>query len=231
MTEVFDIGSRLPGALSSRAEAWRFIGDFAAYWRRPLQAGDGRSEQDVAAAERRLGLRLPSALREAYLLFGRRTDLTSNHDTLLAPDELHVTDGALVYRVENQGCAFWGVALDQLGRDDPGTVMRSDLADKSEERWEPWETSLTTACVEMVMSEVVQFDGLFTDYLEFDQEDAEAGLDVLRELPPVGRDLRWFAGPDVLVREVDGFCVHARARTQEAMDRLREAIPGDWLEG
>ncbi len=173
---------------------------------------------------------LPAALREAYLLFGSRTDLTSNHDRLLRPDELHVADGALVYRVENQGAASWGVLLEELGDDDPGTVMRSDLADKTQERWEPWESSLTVACVEMVMSEAVLFGGGFTDFLDVDAE--EAGLERLfRELPGVGRDMRWFAGADVLIRELDGFCLNVRARTEEALDQLRDSVPGDWLEG
>ncbi|MET9496949.1 SMI1/KNR4 family protein [Streptomyces sp. NPDC006552] len=230
MTETFDVRTRLAEALPSRTEAWQFVADFAAYWQQPLQPGDGWSVEEVEAAERRLGLVLPGSLREAYLLLGRRTDLTSNHDTLLKPDELHVLDGALVYRVENQGAASWGVLLADLDNDDPGTVIRPDLADKSQERWDAWESSLTVACVEMVMSEVVLFAGGFTDYLELDAE--EAGLvEQFRELPAVGRDVRWFADADVLIRELDGFCLNVRSRTEEALDRLRESVPGDWLEG
>ncbi|MEU0270266.1 SMI1/KNR4 family protein [Streptomyces sp. NPDC006307] len=231
MAETFDIHAGLTRALHDRAEAWRFIAGFAAYWQRPLRPGDGCTPAEVEAAERRLGLRLPAALREAYLRFGRRGDLTGNHDTLLAPEELYVADGALVYRVENQGCAFWGVALEELDRDEPGTVMRTDLADASQERWEPWESSLTAACVEMVMSEVVLFDGGFCDYLETEAREIAAVERLFRELPPVGRGMRWFSGEDVLIRELEGFCVYARARTEAALERLREAVPGDWLEG
>ncbi|MCQ9182986.1 SMI1/KNR4 family protein [Streptomyces sp. IBSBF 2953] len=230
MTETFDIHTRLSEALHNRADAWRFVADFAAYWQQPLQPGDGWSVAEVEAAEQRLGLVLPAALRETYLLLGRRTDLTNNHDTLLKPDELHVVDGALVYRVENQGAASWGVLLADLGDEDPGTVMRSDLADKSQERWEVWESSLTVACIDMVMSETVLFGSGFTDFLEGDAE--EVGLvGQLRELPAVGRDVRWFADADVLVRELDGFCLNARARTEKALHRLRDSVPGDWLEG
>ncbi|MFJ6436989.1 SMI1/KNR4 family protein [Streptomyces sp. NPDC091416] len=230
MNEVFDMHTRLSAALHDRAEAWRFVADFAAYWQQPLRPGDGWSVAEVEAAERRLGLVLPAALREAYLLLGRRTDLISNHDTLLGPDELHVVDGALVYRVENQGAATWGVLLEDLDHDDPGTVMRSDLADKSQERWEAWESSLTVACIDMVMSEAVLFGAGFTDFLEGDAE--EAGLvGRFRELPTVGRDVRWFADADVLIRELDGFCLNVRARTGKALDQLRNSVPGDWLEG
>ncbi|MCM2423261.1 SMI1/KNR4 family protein [Streptomyces sp. RKAG293] len=230
MIETFDIHTRLSEALPSRAEAWQFVADFAAYWQQPLQPGDGWSVAEVEAAERRLGLVLPAALREAYLLLGRRTDLTSNHDTLLKPDELHVVDGALVYRVENQGATSWGVLLLDLDDDDPGTVMRSDLADKSQERWDSWESSLTVACVEMVMSEAVLFASGFTDFLDVDAEEAGV-VGQFRKLPAVGRDVRWFADADVLIRELDGFCLNVRARTEEALDQLRESVPGDWLEG
>lgn len=41
----------------------------------------GAAAADLDAAEQRLGLPLPAALREAYLLFGRR-------------DDLHVYDGS-----------------------------------------------------------------------------------------------------------------------------------------
>ncbi|MER5428518.1 SMI1/KNR4 family protein [Streptomyces sp. NPDC002588] len=230
MNETFDMHSRLSEALHDRAEAWRFVADFAAHWQQPLQPGDGWSDVEVETAERRLGLVLPTALREAYLLLGRRTDLTSNHDRLLRPDELYVTDGALVYRLENQGAASWGVLLKELEHDDPGTVIRADLAAKAQERWEPWEPSLTVACLEMVMSEVVLFEAGFTDFLEVDAEDVALER-LFQELPSVGREMRWFAGEDVLLRELDGFCLNVRARTEEALGRLRDSVPGDWLEG
>ncbi|MFG3494261.1 SMI1/KNR4 family protein [Streptomyces sp. NPDC047928] len=230
MTDTFDVRAGMTGVLHDRARAWRFIADFSAYWRQPLRPGDGWSPAELEAAERRLGLNLPAPLREAHLLFGRRTDLTSNHDTLLPPEKLYVTDGALVYRVENQGTVSWGVTLDDLHREDPGTVMRADLADPSQERWETWESSLTVACVEMVMSETVQSPDGFTDYLEVDGEEI-TWEPVFQELPDIGRDMRWFAGPDVLIRELDGLCLQARARTEEALDRLRESVPGDWLNG
>ncbi|TWF71527.1 SMI1/KNR4 family protein [Kitasatospora viridis] len=230
MTEIFDLRAGLLRVRQDRATAWQFIADFAAHWRQPIAPGDGFDPAELDAAERRLGLRLPDPLREAYLRFGRRTDLTSNHDELLGPDELYVTDGALVYRAENQGAASWGIALAELDRDDPGTVIRPDLADKSQERWEPWEQSLTEACVELVMSESVLVDDGLTDYLEVDGT-GEPLDGLFQRLPGFGRDLRWFAGDGVLIRELDGFCLQARARTPQALDALRETVPGDWLNG
>lgn len=228
METVFDMGEGLAGALRDRDLAWDFVRDFAAFWGRPLEPGDGCGPDELAAAERRLGVPLPAALREAYLLFGRRSDLTSNHDTLLAPDQLYVSDGALVYRVENQGCAFWGVLLADLERADPGTVIRADLADKSQERWEPWEPSLSSAGVSMVMSELLQLDDGLTDHASFDDPDLDLA-EMFQELPRVGPELRWFSGPDVLLREVDGCFLDVRGRTEEALDAVRETLGTDWL--
>ncbi|WP_220449462.1 SMI1/KNR4 family protein [Nonomuraea longispora] len=108
---TFEVIQEFPAAMADRAGAWNFIRGFAATWRSPLADGDGWSEADLDAAEARLGLRLPAALREAYQLFGRRTDLTSLQDVLLSPADLKVTDQALVFRVENQAAVFWGIPI------------------------------------------------------------------------------------------------------------------------
>lgn len=253
--EPFDIRSALPAMLATprdRTLAWWFITGFAAYWGRPLGAGDGWDPAVVDAAERRLGLTLPAALREAYQLFGRRDDLTSNQDRLLPPDELYVWDGALVYREENQGCAHWGIPLadfderadavgedavgedaprDDAVRDDPRTVARPDLADKSQERWEPWMPSLAAACVEIVMAEALMDPDAPTDFLDTDGEGLAPEVAALCDpLQPFGPGSRWFAGTDVLIREVDDAFVCVRGRTPEALDPIREAQFGDWLD-
>lgn len=253
--EPFDIRTALPALLTAprdRALAWWFITGFATYWGRPLGDGDGWDPAAVDAAERRLGLALPAALREAYLLFGRRDDLTSNQDRLLPPDELYVQDGALVYREENQGCAFWGIPLadlereatagddavgagaagDDAVRDNPRTVGRLDLADKSQERWEPWMPSLTAACVEIVMSEALMDPDAHTDFLDTDGEGLAREVETLCDrLQPFGPGSSWFAGADVLIREVEDAFVCVRARTAEALDPIRAVLPGGRLDG
>ncbi|MFG2716575.1 hypothetical protein ACGFX2_39590 [Streptomyces goshikiensis] len=107
MTQGFELAASLAGGVEGRSGAWSFIQGFAAHWARALESGDGWTEADLVAAGKRLGVRLPAALREAYLLFGRRRDLTSNHDVLLGPSELYVDDAeeALVFRHENEGAA------------------------------------------------------------------------------------------------------------------------------
>ncbi|MCX4444979.1 SMI1/KNR4 family protein [Streptomyces sp. NBC_01789] len=236
MTQEFDLVASLAKGVEGRSDAWAFIQGFAAHWAgAAVGSGDGWTEADLDAAEARLGLPLPPALREAYALFGRRRDLTSNHDVLLGPAELHVDDAeeALVFRHENQGAASWGILLDSLQDDDPAVFVRLDLADKSAERWEGWLERLSLCFVEIVLSESLQADETLCDFLDLDDDGLELVETNFVRLPfpayPVGEETRWFLGQDVLVRDDDGAAILARGRMPEAMDRVRDVIPGDWL--
>ncbi|MCX5346055.1 SMI1/KNR4 family protein [Streptomyces atratus] len=238
MKQGFDLAASLVRGVEGRSGAWSFVQGFAAHWSSTLETGDGWTEADLAAAEERLGVRLPAALREAYLLFGRRRDLTSNHDMLLSPAELHVDDAkeALVFRHENQGAASWGILLDSLQDDDPAVFIRSDLADKTAERWDGWLERLSLCFVEIVLSESVQADGESCDFLDLDDNSIELLEKNCVQLPfpayPIGEEehaTRWFLGQDVLLRDDDGMAVLARGRMPEDLDRIRDLIPGDWL--
>lgn len=239
MTQGFDLVASLARGVDGRSGAWNFIQDFAAHWVRGLEDGDGWAEADLRAAEQRLGVQLPTALREAYLLFGRRQDLTSNHDVLLDPAELYVDDAreALVFRHENQGAASWGVLLNSLQDGDPAVFMRLDLADKSAERWEPWLEHASLCFVEIVLSESVQVqaDEELCDFLNADDDSIELLEENAVRLPfpayPAGEEngSRWFLSQDALLREDAGVAILARGRTTADLDRVRDLIPGDWL--
>ncbi|MFF0431730.1 SMI1/KNR4 family protein [Streptomyces sp. NPDC004327] len=236
MTQGFDLVASLARGVEGRSDAWAFIQGFAAHWAgAALGSGDGWTEADLDAAEARLGLQLPTALREAYVLFGRRRDLTSNHDVLLAPAELYVDDvkEALVFRHENQGAASWGILLDSLQDDDPAVFIRLDLADKNAERWEEWLKRLSLCFVEIALSESLHADEELCDFLDLDEDSLELLETNFVRLPfpayPIGEETRWFLGQDVLVRDDDGAAILARGRTREAIDRVRDLIPGDWL--
>ncbi|MFJ8085632.1 SMI1/KNR4 family protein [Streptomyces sp. NPDC096205] len=236
MTQGFDLAASLARGVEGRSGAWAFIQGFAAHWAGAAPASDdGWTEAELDAAEERLGVRLPAALREAYQLFGRRQDLTSNHDVLLSPAELYVDDAkeALVFRHENQGSASWGVLLDSLRNDDPAVLIRLDLADKSAERWEEWLERLSLSFVEIILSESLQADEELCDYLDPDGDSLDLLETNLVRLPfpayPSGEATRWFLGHDVLLRDDDGAAVLARGRTAEDLDRVRDLIPGDWL--
>lgn len=237
MTQGFDLASSLAAVVERRGSPWVFIRDFSADWVRALGSGDGWAEADLVAAEARLGVRLPAVLREAYALFGRRRDLTGNHDVLLGPAELYVDEAneALVFRHENQGAASWGLLLESLNHDDPAVFVRPDLADKSAERWEAWLECLSLYFVEIVLSESLLADHRCCDVLEPDDDGIAALENNAVRLPfpsyPLGAvpGTRWFLSGNALVRDDGGAALLARGRTAGDLDRVRDLIPGDWL--
>lgn len=75
---------------------------------RPWQSGDGYDEASIQAAEERLGSRLPSALRNFYLAWGKRPDLTKVNHPLLSPNGVVIRADTLIFWVENQAVWYWG---------------------------------------------------------------------------------------------------------------------------
>jgi hypothetical protein len=219
-------------ALTDRAAAWTFIRDFAAEWVSPLTADDGCDATELDAAETRLGVRLPAALREAYRLFGRREDLTANQDRLVPPDKLTVDHGMLVFREENQWVALWGVRLEDLDQDDPPVVMWVSLADPTADAISPWLDRLSVACVEMVLSESLFVPEELSDSLELAEGDVEAMDQWCTRLPlpnyPQGENTRWYTAPDLLLRNDSDSWLWVRARTPEALEDARDRLPGEW---
>jgi hypothetical protein len=241
---------------ADRHAAWRFATAFARDWSpRPLREGDGVEEHELAAAETRLGLPLPAALREAYLLLGRRTDLTSRQDELLAPAELHLDGdrGVLIFRIENQSCAYWGIRVADLDQDDPPVLVRPDVATPIAEHWEPWLGHVSTEITEILLAEALADDDPDSDadgdpesgsgaggyHVDAIWEPAETHYEILEHTyrplplpaypPAPNPGSRWYTGPDVLLRE-DGALIQLRARTPAALDAARATFPGAaWL--
>jgi hypothetical protein len=237
MAAGFDVGQEVAASLGSRQGTWRFIRRYAESWLTPLSDDDGWPEAGLHAAEQRLGLQLPPAIREAYGLFGRRQDLTSVQDRLLGPDQLAVdtTGEVLVHRVENQSVAVWGVPLATMDEADPAVVVAQNFEDDG---WQPFLERFSLACVEMVLSE-----SLFSAPLELSDnrpldptaaalvEQRFARLAIpdypLWALP--GASVHWFTGPDLLLRDDGGTWLWVRARTTAALDAVRSTLPGEWL--
>jgi hypothetical protein len=104
-----------------RNDRWELVRSFVGNWHAPLLETDGVTEDDIAVAERGLGVQLPTALREWYLLAGRKTAIWSRQDSLaqLGGIQLSSPDKALLFRWENQGCERWGICREDLRFDDP----------------------------------------------------------------------------------------------------------------
>ncbi|NJC73208.1 SMI1/KNR4 family protein [Planosporangium thailandense] len=238
MRAGFDLARELATGLDDRQAAWQFVRHFAATWLTPLAESDGWSDAELDDAERRLELRLPAALREAYGLFGRRRDLTSNQDTLLDPAELYLepTGEALIFRVESQGFAHWGVLTADLDKPDPPVVVKLNLRNERAESWDAWLGTFSAACIEMVLSESIYARGELGDNKAQDDAEAEQLEQRYEQLalpdyptPPVGGTaVRWFTGPDVVLRDDQQGCLWVRARTAAALERMRRNLPGYW---
>lgn len=223
----------LCGEDGHRRHGWDFVRTLAAAFGRPLADGDGVDPDEVRAAEARLGAALPAALREAYLVFGRRTDLTASQDRLVPPELLQVDpDGVLVFRVENQYCASWGVPLGTAAPDDPPALLTVGAG------WEPYADRLSLALVEMVLAEAMfsARDGKSDNRSLGSATRAELGVAYERlPLPdfpfwaePDCPPSRWFAGPDVLLRDDGGEWLWVHGRTPAAVQAVRDRLPGGW---
>lgn len=237
----FDIAQQLTAA-SDRAGAWRFVQRFAAAWHTALTPDDGYSAAELDAAQARLGVPLPAALREAYGLFGRRTDLTSNQDVLLAPEDLFLDPAgrALVYRVECHALAFWGVRAGDLAEPDPPVVLTVNVADRGAGAWHGWLDTVSSACVEMVLSEsLYAADALEAGLVDKREQQAgdedRLGAALLRVPLPdyptsgvFGPGVRWFAGEDVIVRDDARTWLTVRGAAPAALDAARTLLPGPW---
>jgi uncharacterized protein (TIGR02996 family) len=112
----------LRSSIDPESLAWfntlRYRTAFAAL-ARPLTPSNGVPEKRVAQAEHRLGVRLPRALRDYYLLAGRCDRLNQANDRLLPPEDWELASGKIAFLVENQGVALAGVRADDPAGDDP----------------------------------------------------------------------------------------------------------------
>ena len=133
-------------------------------------------------------------------------------------NSLCVVDWALVYRIENQACASWGIRVADLGLADPPTVFCEGYGDGM--LWRPFLRSFSLAAVEMVLSEsLVGRAGCHAnrppDYPAWWQ-------------PEVPQAVRWFGGPGALFREDSRTWLWVLARNAASLARIRHALPGEW---
>ncbi|MEU2619461.1 SMI1/KNR4 family protein [Streptomyces sp. NPDC007157] len=234
-----DVSVALQGGVRTRSQAWDFVHWFAGEWLgRPLEPEDGCAVEELAAAEAGLGFELPVALREGYALFGRRDDLTRQQDPLVPPSGLYVDDalgGVLVFRRENQDCAYWGIPLVEIEQDDPLVVV------ESQQGWIPFFDRMSLAWVELVLSESLfgadsHYDACeLPDALVLSLHTRYARVDLPDHPMWASEDdspVRWYAAPGRLVRRdgvQDQSWIHARGRTVADLETIREELSGPWV--
>jgi hypothetical protein len=137
------------------------------------------------------------------------------------------TGEVLLVRRENQGCAQWGIRVEDLRCDDPPVVMQVKGPDRS---WQPCADRLSVACIEMVLSESLWSSAELLGDLELDDHTVAALEQRFPRLPVPTfphwtlPDVRWFAGPDVLLRDDAQTWLWVRARTCQALDDVWKAL-------
>lgn len=227
-------------AFRDAGEAWRFIRRFAEAHATALVAADGYDAEMLRAAEERLGFALPAALRAVYALFGRRDDLTRSQDRLLAPEQVHVDDAGevMVFRVEHQHVAQWGVPLSAVTGADPPVVFRLESISPAGRTWQPFLERVSLAGVEMMLSEWLLSGDTFADNRDLDAAAVAVLERRFRRLPfpgypcwavPGGGPVRWFEGHGAVLREDAGTWLWVRAASADGLAAVRRALPGMWL--
>jgi hypothetical protein len=103
---------------------------------KPVTAEDGVPAGEIVAGEHRLDIRLPSALREYYLIAGQLERLNCAHNRLYSPRDWFVDAGKLVFMEENQQVVFWGISIGKDPVDDPPVLQGVNVAGQPIE-WHP----------------------------------------------------------------------------------------------
>ncbi|TNY37808.1 SMI1/KNR4 family protein [Thermomonospora catenispora] len=223
----------------STEERYEFIRRYVTEWLGvPLQDWYGYTERELCKAEELLGVRLPPAVRDFYLMLGRRRELTGNQDQVVPPGWEDESAQVLVFRVENQHCAEWGIPAHLLHLADPPVWYWANGAPGEPEPWRPFLESFSLAAVEIVLSESLFADHGLCDNREWDEDAGRALRERYERLPIPAYPawwatsdeppIRWYAGPDVILREDAEQWVWVRARTARALRSAREALLGEW---
>jgi hypothetical protein len=76
---------------------------------RVLNKRDGFSLLRIEKAETRLGFALPSALRDFYLAVGNNERFSQSFSRFVAPEDLEVAHGKLIFLCENQDVCYWAI--------------------------------------------------------------------------------------------------------------------------
>jgi hypothetical protein len=152
------LAERLKGPMSA-SERFTVLRELAALFSAQQSETYGYAPGDIEAARLAMpnltggavGPVLPAALAEWYRSVGRVPELTSSQNSLHAPNALRVQDDVLVIYTENQACAFWGIWIGDLERDDPPVVC-TENRDWHAEAETLSEFALTVGLTEVCMS-------------------------------------------------------------------------------
>lgn len=113
-----------------REARWLLLDELLRKWFTPYEGTVGTLASELDAAERRLGVRLPVALRDWYERYAGLDHVWCRQDELLAPAAFRISDGLLIFCSENQSVVRWGVRVEDLDQGDPPVFLEEDYADE-----------------------------------------------------------------------------------------------------
>jgi len=100
----------------------------------PLSAKDGIPTAQLTKAENKLGVSLPHALRDYYLVAGKEKVLNHSFNRLCPPNDWEIHSGKLIFFEENQTVVVWGVpVLDKISHDP--MIYQCPMADGELGKW------------------------------------------------------------------------------------------------
>ncbi|MEU6789119.1 hypothetical protein ABZ912_58905 [Nonomuraea angiospora] len=200
------IAYSISNAVAGAEGACDFIRQFTHVLGAPSSPDDGHAEEEIEAAEKRIGRRLPAVLRTVYSAIGRRKDLVACQDPLIPPSMLRLDDdgSVLIFRAENQGCGDFGFDWDH-GDGDPMAMFRPDVADPDLYKWTAWHPRLSLACIEMLLSESWHGSPPQLKVHQSTSPDNIARIiDAYAKIPeldsPLSPQTTWFASDDLYVQ-------------------------------
>ncbi|QDU06719.1 hypothetical protein [Gimesia aquarii] len=85
----------------------------------PLTKNSAIPPNVIMSAEKQLGVSVPTALRDYYLVAGRESRFNKSHNRLLAPKDWNVDKKRLLFMEENQAVLWWGVSVRNPDTQDP----------------------------------------------------------------------------------------------------------------
>ena len=89
----------------------------------PLGRRSATPPSVISAAEKRLGVRIPTALRDFYLVAGRERRFNQIQNWLSSPNEWFVDKSRLAFLRENQAVCWWAVRISEKNLDDPPVLV------------------------------------------------------------------------------------------------------------
>ncbi len=109
------------------------------YVQRPWTSEDGIKENEIDQSESKLGLKLPSVMRDIYACIGNSKELLSSHNRFFSPEKLEIENGYLIFMEENQSVVSWGIKLSEIANQNPIVWQRNN----TENVWYSEEKTLT----------------------------------------------------------------------------------------